>query len=979
MKYRVFVIACCCAIAAVTSYAAAEETEFAVEPQDIVFEPVGGGKYLYNNNPEGIDDAAAAVGENPRCISSHRGLTPDTYYLYMSYFNFTGGGGRGYDIEVDVKITAKTDSVISIENASFETNEIYAYKENGTLYRYMSKWQFDGVCADMLGVTITDITDGSKYVPHEYTPRQITVKAGESIWLSQYFDEYDIVHYADPVHFQALLELESGEIDIDTMALKHNGKLGDRSDVPEDVGFGIYRYDYTLKGIADTLPQVETKTLSYTIDDSMEAGTILPGTVYNQYSPDGLTVDHWCSNINPVSDYWSKYIAVESDMIGFEYEDDNKLTYYGDNVKERDNIWRFDTRHTSASNYTQLSGKSQADYSPNFEVDDIFKEGIENVACNMGNYGVTETYNLEITNNGSRDRYFEYNIMTKSDVIVYVSDENGNFDEALSKGMTNEAVYTPMASVLIPAGETVKFAVNMFIPVNVNGGIMNRFEIEDKDAVVINEPVERESTSPIRGRNLSEVEDRLGERALAEFKDNLDSYEINEGEEVSLVRWSAWDGNHYYYPNTWLNCSTVYILDKNYELCGSYTVNNFPVESDIVDGILYVRDINDGLFSSSDNGKTWTKAAVSAIPMKLGFTENVGDIKTVTLTKYDGSTYKYDIDLSLYQDYIDEFKLTPRSAEAKQDRLYKSIVINDVYTIGEGIEKDGIYYVADRDMWLENIISSELFTHNTSSSWANTYIERAFDYGIVPLYLKTDEKEFTKPLTRIEFCDMIYRTLQCLDMVPEPAENIFTDCNDSRIMSLVAAGIINGVEDTLFVPDGEITREQAAAVLARTAEYLGFVPDNKEVYIADTISNWSKEYVYMMYNSGIMDGIGDDKFDAYGSYTKEQSITAQTRLYEYIVCSDAYNLLPQLPQDTKYYIVYRENYRNGRIELTTFDTKNGEVPVLTSGNILSITDENNYVSDRKYYLSCGEWIPFEKDYVRISNNSGGIIITNAKY
>ena len=89
--------------------------------------------------------------------------------------------------------------------------------------------------------------------------------------------------------------------------------------------------------------------------------------------------------------------------------------------------------------------------------------------------------------------------------------------------------------------------------------------------------------------------------------------------------------------------------------------------------------------------------------------------------------------------------------------------------------------------------------------------------------------------------------------------------------------------------------------------------------------------------------------------------------------------MPQLPQDTEYYVVYRENYRNGRIELTTFDTKNDEIPVLTAGNILSITDENNYDSDRKYYLSCGEWIPFEKDYVRISNNSGGIIITNARY
>lgn len=957
----------------------AEEDAFAVEPQDIVFHTTGGGKYLYNNNPEGIDDSMVAAGDDPRYISNHDGLEPDTYYLYMSYFNYTGSGKRGYDIEVDVQITAKEDAVFTIENASFETIDVFAYEENGTVYHSMPEWQFNGVCADMLGVPIIDKRGTNEYIPHDYEPVTVRLKAGETVWLSEYFENYDVVHFADPVHFQALIEMESGVVDMDTAALPHNGILGDRSDVPEDIGFGIYRYDYTVKGIADTLPKVETDVLEYEIDDTHPDGTILPGTVYNQYSPDGLTVDTWCSNINPVSDYWSKYTAVESDMIKLEYEDDNKLTYYGKNVKDKDNIWRFDTRHTSVSEYTALSGKSRDDYSPNFEVEDIFLEGIEPAACNLGNYGVIETYNLEITNNGNEDRYFEYNIMTKSDVIVYAADEDGSFDKAYCKGITDEAVYTPMASVLLPAGETTRFSVNMFIPVNVNGGIQNRFVISDSSNMDIKPQEERSYVDPLRGQNLSEVKDKLGKTALEEFSANLDSYEINDGEGIHLVRWCAWDGAPYFYANSWGYCNKVYVLDEDYEIVHTFTVPSMATESDISAGVLYVRDLQNGIYSSSDGGASWKVAFLNEIPVNTDFVRNVGEIDTVVLTAADGTREAYKIDLAEYKDYIESFDMKQNTGETFDDRKYTSMIINGKYSVGNGMMLGSKIYIAKNDKWIMNEVSNRIFEQKTASEWASEYIDRACGYGIVPLYMKSDEKAFTEPLTRLEFCDLIYEMLECMDAVPAPADSRFTDCSDRHVLSLVTAGIITGISDTEFAPQSGITREQAAAVLARTAAYMKSEPEKTAVEIKDTVSDWAKECVYMMYNSGIMNGVGDGNFDAYGSYTKEQSITAQVRLYEYLLCADAYNRLPALPNGTKYYAVYREKFRDGRIELTTFDTSDGSVPKLISGESLTIENESVYTDDKKYYLSCGEWVPFEKDYIRISNMSGGLIITNVAY
>lgn len=764
-------------------------TSLNVMAEELEFTPIGGGKYLYNNNPEYIDDMMTVSHTNPRYLSNHEHLTPDRYYLYMSYFNYTGSGSLGYDIETDVQIIAKQDAVLTINNASFDTNNNRAYIKNGTIYHEISDWTFTGVCADMLGTNITDMSGRDVFKAHSYNPVTIHIKKGNVIWLSDYIDNYDTVHFGQPVHFQADITLTDGIVDINTLAKKHNGKLRDRTDIPNKIYFGIYRYDYTLKGISDTLPEVVSNIMHFTIDDSIVSGERLPVTIKNQYVPDGNTVYTWVTNINPIADAWSKNTAVESDMLSFEYKDDNKLSFYGSDVSKKDNIWIFDTRHAACSQYDARAGKKPSEYEPNFIIDNIFQSDISTAACNLGNYGVTETYRLEIENNSDRDRYFNYTIASKSNTIVYTSDENGHPINAYSKSTTATADETVMAAVLIPAHETIRFNVSSLLPVNVNGGLHNSFVISDTYDLKYTEYIEKDYIDPLKGKRLSDFILQLPESTLKKLGGNLESFEINGETDLHLVRWCDWDGNPYYYTNIRSHCNTIYVLNTNYEIISEYQMPSLATEINIVNGILYARDLENGLFVSYDDGKTWEKSKSDIIPQQS-------------------------------------------------------------------------------------------FESKTMSDWAKSYVRKSLTYDIIPQELQTDEKPFNEPINRRDFCYLIYSLLTSLDKAPEKTISDFDDCDDDIIGAISSVKIIQGTSNRTFEPDNNITREQAAVIISRTASYLGIPLDDSEVEISDKISDWAVSDVYKMYNAGFMNGTGSFEFNAYGSYTKEQAIIVNLRLFE---------------------------------------------------------------------------------------------------
>lgn len=134
-----------------------------------------------------------------------------------------------------------------------------------------------------------------------------------------------------------------------------------------------------------------------------------------------------------------------------------------------------------------------------------------------------------------------------------------------------------------------------------------------------------------------------------------------------------------------------------------------------------------------------------------------------------------------------------------------------------------------------------------------------------------------------------YEDKKAVDPVGEMSLADFTDLTDKNIFDnrLIGVaynfGIVNGISQTAFNPEGNITRQEAAAMLMRVyknyAEYQN--ADTEFMFIDDSdISEWAKEDVYNINALGVMQGVGENSFAPLEGYTVEQAIATFLRLYE---------------------------------------------------------------------------------------------------
>ena len=137
--------------------------------------------------------------------------------------------------------------------------------------------------------------------------------------------------------------------------------------------------------------------------------------------------------------------------------------------------------------------------------------------------------------------------------------------------------------------------------------------------------------------------------------------------------------------------------------------------------------------------------------------------------------------------------------------------------------------------------------------------------GILPFDIGVDENP-ERNLTRERFCELAFNMLakseKGLELAYEP---VFHDTNNSRVNALFHAGLINGVGDGLFAPEQYVTRETAAIVANRMADYFGLKrdPQWKNFLYADDemISAWAREDIYQLQSMQIMVGKEFQLFD----------------------------------------------------------------------------------------------------------------------
>ncbi|HCO18034.1 S-layer homology domain-containing protein [Gudongella oleilytica] len=115
------------------------------------------------------------------------------------------------------------------------------------------------------------------------------------------------------------------------------------------------------------------------------------------------------------------------------------------------------------------------------------------------------------------------------------------------------------------------------------------------------------------------------------------------------------------------------------------------------------------------------------------------------------------------------------------------------------------------------------------SPWASTEVQQAVEAGLIPVTVSLGYRENTN---RLEFCHLVMRLIQAKtgmsisDFLRVKGVEIepltFSDTNDSLILAANALGIVNGVGNNRFDPFGQLQRQQAAAMLSRAAKALGY-------------------------------------------------------------------------------------------------------------------------------------------------------------
>lgn len=187
-------------------------------------------------------------------------------------------------------------------------------------------------------------------------------------------------------------------------------------------------------------------------------------------------------------------------------------------------------------------------------------------------------------------------------------------------------------------------------------------------------------------------------------------------------------------------------------------------------------------------------------------------------------------------------------------------------------------------------------TRETVDAWAADDVTESFAAGLIPYtciedWRTTTSTVLTDSCSRKSFAQMTVALLEAhygKDINEILADKgvttgSFADTDDSAVLAANALGIVNGYGDGSFGPENSITRQEAAAILARTAQVLGLPQDGADISgftDLSQIGEWARDSVAVCKALGVMYGTSDTTFDPRSPYTREQCVVTINRLFE---------------------------------------------------------------------------------------------------
>lgn len=148
------------------------------------------------------------------------------------------------------------------------------------------------------------------------------------------------------------------------------------------------------------------------------------------------------------------------------------------------------------------------------------------------------------------------------------------------------------------------------------------------------------------------------------------------------------------------------------------------------------------------------------------------------------------------------------------------------------------------------------------------------------------ENEFapTGVLTRGMFAEILYRYADGQRYLGENSfEDVADDAYYTEAVGLAKTnGIIEGVSETEFMPETTLTRESAAAILCRFAEYKKLEMDkNSDLSVFDDgtlVSDWAYDSVSRAVDCGLMNGRSETQLAPQGEISRAEAASLIQRL-----------------------------------------------------------------------------------------------------
>lgn len=174
------------------------------------------------------------------------------------------------------------------------------------------------------------------------------------------------------------------------------------------------------------------------------------------------------------------------------------------------------------------------------------------------------------------------------------------------------------------------------------------------------------------------------------------------------------------------------------------------------------------------------------------------------------------------------------------------------------------------------------------TSGLTSTVEIALKHDLIPEELQS---KYGQTLTRGEFSTLVARLYEKITGTEIVERATFTDTQDINIQKVAGLGLLSGVGNSKFNPDTMINREQAAVVIQRLLDKLGYkfymnkeyAWELDEIIIKDypsTVSSWAVEAMAKLTVGGFGFNFGFGSWeDSKAGFTLEESLYPLVRVF----------------------------------------------------------------------------------------------------